>query len=722
MKYFKNLLLPLLLIMFCTIKGWGQNNKSYDTAWKKIDELIQKKNLPKSALTEVKKIYSRAKKEGQDAQVIKSLVYMIGLQQETRENNLQQAIQDVDKEIAGSREPVASILKSLEANLFWQYLQQNRYQLYDRTNTVGFNKEGIATWTLEDLHKKISDLYLQSIKNEQLLKDTKLERYDAIIIKGNTPYLRPTLFDLLAHQALEYFKNDERDIKKPAYAFEIDQQQAFAPAAVFSSFHFNTKDSFSLQQKALLIYQQLIAFHLRDQKPEALIDVDIERIQFVHDKAVMEDKEDLYRNALSQMIQTYGANPIASQASYLLAASYSESANTYEPFKDTTHRYDRIKAKEILERVVKDSAVKSEGWVNSYNLLHQIMQPEFSFKLEKVNIPDQPFRALISYTNVSVLNFRLIKADEKIKDQMQRGIDDELWEILTKAAAIKTWEQNLPATNDLQKHAVEVKIDGLPVGEYILLASQDKQYNKKTTLLGAQLFYVSNISFINKDQQFFVLHRETGQPLSNASIQLYQKEYDYKTSKYISKKLESYSSDKNGLFSINEKKDTRRNYLFDIRYGQDRLFMNEALGRYYGYDPYGRISEDSSKPNIHAFFFTDRSIYRPGQIVYFKTIFVDKRTGNNSIVSGYKTRLYLKNANSETVDSLELTSNEYGSVNGKFTLPQNVLNGAFSIEVKGLNDYASRADFSVEEYKRPKFYVDFERIHKSYKVNDTISL
>ena len=54
-----------------------------------------------------------------------------------------------------------------------------------------------------------------------------------IIVKGNTRNIRPTLYDLLAHRAIEYFNNDERDIKKPAYAFEIDQASAFDPAADF---------------------------------------------------------------------------------------------------------------------------------------------------------------------------------------------------------------------------------------------------------------------------------------------------------------------------------------------------------------------------------------------------------------------------------------------------------------------------------------------------------
>ncbi len=423
--------------------------KNYEARWKTVDELVQKKNLPKSALEEVKKIYALAKKEKQDAQVIKSLVYMTSLQQDNRENNQVQAIKDIEKEMALNKEPAVSILKSLLAGLYWQYFQSHRWNLYDRTNTVNFKKDDIATWTIEDFHKKIGDLYLQSIKNDQLLKQTKLEPFDAIIVKGNVRNLRPTLYDLLAHRALDYFKNDERDLKKPAYAFEVDQPEAFAPAAEFVKHRFTTKDSLSLHHKALLIYQDLIAFHLKDTKPDALIDVDIDRIEFVHTNSVNEAKDSLYVKALEEIINRFTGNKSTYQAGYLLAAWYNQQASQYAPLKDTTHRYDRIKAKNILEKIVRDTSAKNEGWTNSYNLWQEINRPSFSFEIEKVNLPAQPFRALVKYKNLPSLHFRLIKADEELKKQMERADGQErYWSSLIKAPSLRSWQQTLPPTND----------------------------------------------------------------------------------------------------------------------------------------------------------------------------------------------------------------------------------------------------------------------------------
>ena len=438
---------------------------------------------------------------------------MAGLQQENREDNELFSISEIEKETSISKEPVTSIFKSLLAEMYWNYYQQNRWQLYNRTQTINFKKDDIATWGAEDFHKKIGELYLKSIKDEKLLQQTKLEPFDAIIIKGNVRHLRPTLFDLLAHRALAYFENDERDIKKPAYAFEIDQASAFDPAADFVTRKFITKDSLSLQHKALLIYQKLIAFHLNDAKPDALIDADIQRIEFVKNKSVHPDKDKLYFNAINHIAHQYENLPAAAQAWYLMAAYYNEKADGYKPYGDSTHRYDRIKAKEICEKILvqKDS---SEGKINCYNLLNSINSQSLQFSVEKVNLPDQPFRALVEYRNFSTLYLRLIKPDEKLKKELENQYDEKYWASIIAANPLKSWQQSLPVTNDMQQHSAEIKVDALPAGDYLLVASTDKDFSGKKTILGARFFYVSNISYVNNSNDFFVLNRDNGQPLA----------------------------------------------------------------------------------------------------------------------------------------------------------------------------------------------------------------
>ncbi|HWR33779.1 MAG TPA: MG2 domain-containing protein, partial [Chitinophagaceae bacterium] len=718
----KSFLLTAILAAFVSMNANSQNPiKNYDKEWKNIESLVSK-GLPKSALTEVKKLYELAKKEKQEAQIIKSLIYLSALQTENRDNNEVVSITEIEKEIAVSKEPVVSILKSLLADMYRNYYQQHRWQLYNRTQTKEFKKEDIATWGAEDFHKKIGELFLQSIKEEKLLQQTKLEAFDAIITKGNMRHLRPALYDLLAFKALTYFQNDERDIKKPAYAFEIEHAGAFEAAPNFVTRKFITKDSSSVTYKALLIFQKLIAFHLNDAKPDALIDADILRLLFVNGKSVHPEKDQLYFNALTNIARKYDNVPSAAQAWFLLASYYNEKANTYKPYGDTTHRFDRVKAKDICEKVLqqKDS---SEGKINCYNLLNDINHKSFSFSVEKVNVPGQPFRAFVHYTNLNNLYLRVIKADEKLKNLLINQYDEKYWPTIVAANPVKSWQQPLPATNDLQEHSAEIKIEALPYGEYVLVASNEKDFNGKKTILGARFFYVSAISYLNSSNDYFVLNRDNGQPLAKAAVQVWEQKYDYNKSKYIKEKTKLYTTDGNGFFRMDKPKRDANNYygnysyLLDISHSGDKLFMNDLQYDYYYYN--NTIEEPKITTSI--FLFTDRSIYRPGQTIYFKGITLARNSSEKGgiVKANYETSVILRDANYKDVDTIKVKTNEYGSFSGKFQLPQTGMNGLFSIYTRPDNGAAS---IRVEEYKRPKFYVDNNPVKGTYKVNDKIKV
>ena len=55
-------------------------------------------------------------------------------------------------------------------------------------------------------------------------------------------------------------------------------------------------------------------------------------------------------------------------------------------------------------------------------------------------------------------------------------------------------------------------------------------------MLGARYFMFLRISYVNNNEDFFVLNRDNGQPLAKASVQVWEQKYDYKQSKYIKEK------------------------------------------------------------------------------------------------------------------------------------------------------------------------------------------
>src|SRR5215831_9433258 len=165
-------ILPVFLFNLFTLTVVAQQKDNYAAAWKKIDTLIISKGLTKTALTEVNKVYELAKKEQNDAQIMKALVYRIGLQQEIEEDADKKNISMLEKEIPSLKEPARSILNSLVAESYWKYFRQRRYYIYNRSATINFKKDDINTWSAQDFNKKISELYLASLADEKLLQQT----------------------------------------------------------------------------------------------------------------------------------------------------------------------------------------------------------------------------------------------------------------------------------------------------------------------------------------------------------------------------------------------------------------------------------------------------------------------------------------------------------------------------------------------------------------------
>src|SRR5690606_19819914 len=155
-----------ILILFftngATLKAQKTMN-DYNSQWQKVEE-FQKKGLTRSALSEVENIYRAATKSNNDPQIIKALLFKINLQQNIQEDASEKIIDSFEIETAKAKDPARSILQSITAQLYYNYFEQNRYKIYGRTNTTLFDKKDIATWTADDFHQKISELYLSSLE------------------------------------------------------------------------------------------------------------------------------------------------------------------------------------------------------------------------------------------------------------------------------------------------------------------------------------------------------------------------------------------------------------------------------------------------------------------------------------------------------------------------------------------------------------------------------
>jgi len=686
----------------------------YPVQWKKV-ESFEKKGLTKSALKEVLSIYNLAIKENNDAQQIKSCMYQIKYRNMVEEDANVNTIFFVDTLIAKAKAPTKNILQSMQAELFWQYLQNNRWQIKNRTKLADEKSKDITTWSIDKFYETISKLYKTSLKNESILKKTSLAGLDAILTKGiNTRQLRPTLYDFLAHRALSYFTTGESDLTKPAYQFTINDTKAFATANEFAAYKFKTKDTVSLYYNAILLFQNLLTFHNNDAKADALMDVDLQRLMFVNNYGVMVGKEKLYEAALQHIENKYPTNAITARAMFARAQIYYNRGQQFKLLENAENQYETKRAKELLDTTI-SKFPKSEGAINAQNLVQSILTASLNLSTEKVNVLNQPFRTLVQYKNVKTIYLRLIKITREELKKIDRREYKKYWQAVVDLPSTKAWSVNLPDPQDFQQHSTEIKVDALANGVYILLASKDASFTLAKNIIAKQLTYVSNISYIrNSVNEYYVVHRDNGQPLANAQIQLWENRYNSNKNTNEEIKAENYTADKNGMFTIKNGKEYR-NFLLQVKAGADELFMDDYNYGYAAYNDYEIPQKNKS------FIFTDRSIYRPNQTVYFKGIVLstDKNANKNTVAANFKTTVIVTDANDQKITELKLITNEYGSYTGSFKLPEGLLTGEFSIEDSVTESYQN---FSVEEYKRPKFFVEVAKPKGTYRINDSIKV
>ncbi len=685
---------------------------TYEKEWARVDSLAGK-GLYKSALDLANKIYDKAKAENNNGQIVKALVHRFKFSQQFQENSEEFAMYDLINELKTAKYPLSPVLHSMLADLYWQYYQQNRYQFYNRSQTVNFQNDSIDTWDVNHLIDQAVKHYRLSLQPADSLKRTDPEIYEPVIKKGTAPAaLRPTLYDFLAWRAIDLLSSGEPQISRPADKFTLDDPAHFAPAAKFAKLNISSKDTMALKFYALKMIQDLVAFHLNDKTPDALIDADLRRILFVRANSVLLEKDSLYEDALRQLAANYPDNKYTGEVLYELAEYYNLRGDQYVPGKDERYRMEKKRALDLCDAVIKKFP-DTQGADQCTSLRLQIVMKSVSFKNEQAVVPGLPSRALLSWKNVTKLYFRVAKLDENLRDRYDYRSIEEVMKDYLKRPVVTSWEQTLTDDGDYQEHSAEIKIPALEHGHYVILASAEKDFALAKNGIAHGEMWSTSISYLDRhlrdgSYEYYFFDRNTGVPLEGVAAQVWIDRYDYSDRGYHYRKGDRLVSDKDGRVVISASTDYR-NFRLELTHKDDHFYSGSA----YQYRP-GKY-EKKKKPK--TFIFTDRSIYRPGQTVFFKGIMIDTDGDSNDLLPDKTTTVRFYDANYQEVKKLELVTNEYGSFSGSFIAPSSGLTGQMRIQNESGVKY-----FSVEEYKRPKFEVATERVKGAYRLSDKIEV
>ena len=725
-----------LLLLFSSYSLFAQTHQltnsptrqltSFTDRWKKVDSLTDL-GLPKSALAIVDRIYDQAKKDGNDPQFIKAILVRLKLKADYREDVAANSIREIKKEIRDAHEPVRQILYSILGETYQSYYEQNIYRFEDRTEVVNNNSDSIQTWDLKTLRRHSVVAWLQSLQNPVLLKALPIGQFEDILVKQGNPgekspknrnnnNYRPSLFDFLSWRALDSFSTNANLDEKAATGFSIDQESYFGQADEFGALKLDLPlDSSSLQAFSLQIYHDLALFHLQDKAPRALIDEEIQRFKFLKVYSIVPGKDSLYLESLKKLEQSYITFPFSTDVTYEIAFALKAEGSEYQPFGLQKNKWDLKKAMEYCNSAIARFP-ESGGAKNCKLLAAEIQKPNLQIQANSAVVPDQPSLGLIEFKNLKKLYFRLAKIDpDANKDnEVNRSREDQV-KYYSNLPFQKTWSLALPNDGDFQSHRMEIRIPELPVGFYALIASSDSAFRDTAQVIVWSSFFSTQISYISQRndkgvEEIFVLDRELGTPLKDVRVEVFTNTFTYQKRKYETIKLGEYITDESGHFMIPAVNQNSSSRLFFQLYLKEDYYVS---GNFYQYP----VNEPVEKTSLKTFFFTDRAIYRPGQTVYFKGILLENKGGDFSIKPGVQTTTVFTDVNGQKIAEKEFTSNEFGSFNGSFVIPQGLLTGEMT-----LSNGSGSISFSVEEYKRPTFEVSFDPIEGNYRLNDSVTL
>lgn len=661
--------------------------------WPKVQEALSK-GLPQSAISLLQEIQKEAEAGGDTAEAIRAQCQRLTLQNQIQGGGVETAIKGLQSELGSAPGSSQPVLKTILAHWYWGYYQQNRWRFMERTQTAVEPSDDFATWDLPRLLAEADRLFSQALEDPNALQTTPVEAYDALLEKGSVPdNYRPTLFDFLAHEAIEFYRLAEQGTKPQGDFVLSADSPILSDWDSFVQWEIPSPAEPSPTTKALGLLQALARFHAKDQDPSARLDVDLTRLGFGQDQAAGEEKDARFKAAMRRFMERNRQHESFSRAAAMLASILVGEGNLVDA------------RKVALEGVAAHR--ESPGGIVCQNTIDAIESPSAQVTTERVWGSSKTVIE-VSYKNTSKVFFRLVPIDAEAEIRAGKYVPGQVpWQQrdeVRNRKPVRTWEADLEPTVDYKRRVVSLPIpEDLPAGPHYLIASFNPQFSDERNAISIAEVTISKLAMVIRTEYGdghlagMVLDNETGEPVAKADVVVWVPVAQRTEPTY--EPLPTTRTDANGLFRLPARENVQ--HFIEVRRGQDRLFADEQVWQ--------SKSENRLYPFERTFLFTDRAIYRPGQAISFKGICLraDQEHAKYETLPRLNVRIAFRDMNGEEIHFLDLVTNDRGAFSGSFIAPTGKGTGSYALTMN--QGPGGQQSIQIEEYKRPKFYVTLDK-------------
>ena len=648
-----SLIVLLVMSVFAPMQA-----QTYDNLWKEL-EVLERKDLPKSVISEAMKIYDKAKAEQNVPQMMKA--YLTAMQYRSL------LTPDSLKVDMNGLEQWASQTGSMEDKAILYSI------LGEMTMPVDV-KKGLG--------------YLQaSLKDKDRLLLIPVEKLRPMVRVGEASkrYFRDNLYNLLARRAIQIMQQYRWQAAAKANqtnSLSVDMTDMDQ----FVTYQFVPVSDCDLTAAVMQTYQSLLKAYDTETEREGWLLTGIDALNYLYRNFSGNFSNDVCQQELRKWIHTYPAVKTVPEA-YLALAQFLQYQN---------NQVERL-------RIVREGIAgypRYEGINQLKNIEKEILNASLSLEIATA-YPGEQQSVKVNYKNLTGITLQLYKVNLPVTSAV---LQNRTTHFESKYARLQREEHfSLKPTTDYLNVDTTLTIQAPQAGIYFLKAVPDgKKGVSDGTLMNVTALKTIYRPLPDGTLELVVVDAVSGQPVSEAEVTIYTE----KGGGYSPQ--QTYQADKQGTLKLDFLNSNK--YWYNAHTAADNAMpiLNLWKNDYY-------YKESKRKEVLQLF--TDRSIYRPGQTVYVSGLAYEMEKDSTRVLTDKKYTVSLYDANNNETGKVEVRTNGFGSFSGQFVLPSPCLTGYFSLRAADTS-----VSFKVEEYKRPTFDVTFEPVKVEYQVGDSIEV
>ncbi|MBK9451326.1 MAG: hypothetical protein IPN95_18340 [Bacteroidetes bacterium] len=258
----------LLLVGLMTLWLWqfgGSDPEMFDYPEPELDhdtygrmEANLNQGLPKSAYKEWQNLAQKAYCTHNDAELLGVMYAGMDIIPQAHEDGQVEVISLLKTWIPRLQFPMRQMGHSVLGEVYRGYAGTMLWRQVTKRNWFPKQNTDLRTWSLAKLSAEAAKEYALSLIPADSLRRVPLDYFDASFRSGyDGRRYRPSMLDLLAWRAIEFYEEPNTSLIQSANRFRINDPIVFATGIDFDAFAFPQSDSNSFELKALQTFQLL---------------------------------------------------------------------------------------------------------------------------------------------------------------------------------------------------------------------------------------------------------------------------------------------------------------------------------------------------------------------------------------------------------------------------------------------------------------------------------